>query len=176
MRVWELEITVLFILLVVINVGFVLAIVKFKISSIVLFIAPIANATIVVLLLTYFNVGSFIEVYAPYKYELKVFDVTFEYLELTAFLAIFFAAFIARAKYPVIGGKGWNILLLAIMLGSIGMVLDIYGEYFWLFDDPFLIYKLTTNIFQIAGIIGLAVAFLAFYKFSEILFTPSPKD
>ena len=164
-------------MLVIINIGVLIGILKFKIPSIVLYIDIIVNATIVLLLLTYFNVGSFIKVYAPYEYELKVFDVSLEYLELVAFLAIFFAAFIARAKYPVIGGKGWNILLLAIMIGSIGMILDIYGEYFWLEYDPFfLIYKLTTNIFQIAGIIGLAVAFIAFYKFSEILFTPSPKE
>jgi len=171
---WELEITFLFILLIGINIGLIFGLLKYKLSSLVLSIAGLIDTIIIVLLLTYFNVGGFVLAYEPYS-PLNPIDVGLEYIELLGFLAIFCVVFIARAKYPVIGGKGWNILLFAVVLGSIGMFFDIYGEFINFVSDFFPVYKLTTGIFQIAGIIGFTLAFLMFYKFSEILFTPSPK-
>jgi hypothetical protein len=170
---WEFEITVLIVLLIGINIGFTIALLKYKLSSMILSIAALVDTIIVVLLLTYFNVGGFVFEYQPYS-PLDPLDVGLEFLELGAFLAIFCIAFIARAKYPVIGGKGWNILLLAVILGSIGMFFDIYGEFINFTVEFFPTYKLITGGFQIAGIIGLTLAFLLFYKFSEILFTPAP--
>ncbi len=169
-----LEIVILITLLIVINVSFVILFLKSKISSIILYIVVLANAILVILLLTYVDPLSFIDAYEPFDFEF--FDVFLEILELSAFLAIFCVAFIARAKYPVIGGKGWNVLLIAIIFGCIGMFLDVYGEFVTFdFPIPFHTYKLTTNIFQISGLIGLTLAFLLFYKFSEILF-PSSKE
>ena len=168
MRVFE--VIFLLILLIGINLGFVLALFKYKISSMVLYIAILVNAIIIVLLITYFDIGL---VDFTKDISIKPFDLGLECGEFAAFLAIFCVALVARAKYPVLGGKGWNILLLAVIIGSFGMFLDIYGEFFWINYYP--AYKLTTNIFQIGGIIGLALAFLLFYKFSEILFTPPPE-
>ncbi|NVM55225.1 MAG: hypothetical protein HWN66_16080 [Candidatus Helarchaeota archaeon] len=169
---WELEITLLFILLIGLNVGVVIGLLKKKVSSVILYVAILINTIIIVLLITYFNVGGFILEYKPFK-PLNPLDVGLECVELGVFIAIFCVSFIARAKYPVIGGKGWNILLFAAILGSIGMFFDIYGEFIKFTPEFFPIYKLLTGTFQIAGIIGLTLAFLLFYKFSEILFTPS---
>ena len=142
------------------------------ITSVVLYVAVLLVVVIFVLLLTYFNVGSFVYAYEPYS-PINPLDVGLECAELAAFVAIFCVAYIARAKYPVIGGKGWNILLIAVILGSIGMFFDVYGEFINFQSDFFPIYKLLTGAFQIAGIIGLTLAFLLFYKFSSVLFAPS---
>ena len=171
-EMWELEIIIIIILLIGMNAGVVISLIKIKESSVIIFIAILVDTILVVLLLTYLNVGGFIYAYAPYKGIYNWTDITLECVELAAFLSIFFIAFIARAKYPVIGGKGWNILLLAIALGSIGMYFDIYGEFLNFTQEFFPTYKLITGMFQISGIIGLAIAFLALYKFSAILFPP----
>ncbi|HUY01135.1 MAG TPA: hypothetical protein VMV49_16365 [Candidatus Deferrimicrobium sp.] len=172
---WEMELIFLSILLIAINIGFFIGLWRYKISSVILYIAVLVNTIVIVLILTYLNVGSFVFAYEPYS-PLNPFDVGLEYIELSAFIAIFCIALIARAKYPVIGGKGWNILLFAVVFGSIGMFCDVYGEYVNFASFFFPVYKLLTGAFQIAGIIGLALAFLTFYKFSEILFTPAPKN
>lgn len=172
---WEVEIVFLSILLVGLNIAFAIGLIKHKISGIILYIAGLVDTIIIVLLLTYFNVGSFIYEYEPYS-PLNPVDVGLECAELAAFIVIFCVSFVARAKYPVIGGKGWNILLLAVTLGSIGMFFDIYGEFLNFTSQFFPLYKLITGAFQIAGIIGLAIAFFMFYKFSAILFTPSPEN
>ena len=172
---WESQIIFLSIFLVALNVGLAIGILKYKITSISLYIVALVDIILIVLLLTYFNVGGFVHEYQPFS-PLNPFDVGLECLELVGFLAIFIVSLIARAKYPVIGGKGWNILLLAVLLGSVGMFFDIYGEFLNFESFFFPTYKLLTGAFQIAGIIGLTIAFLMFYKFSDILFTPTPKD
>lgn len=169
---WEMEILFLIIFLIAIDIGFAIGFLKFKISSVFIYLAAIVNTIVIVLLFIYFNVGGIINEYQPFGGELNITDITLESLELGAFIAIFCVAVVARAKYPVIGGKGWNLLILAVTLGCIGMFFDIYGEFLNL--NYYSYYKLATNSFQIAGIIGLALAFLMFYRFSEILFSPSP--
>ncbi len=175
MLMWEAQIIFLFILLIGLNVGFVFGLYRQKFTSVVLYVAALLDVIIIVLLLTYFNVGSFVYAYEPFS-PINPIDIGLECMELAAFIAIFCVAYIARAKYPVIGGKGWNILLMAVILGSIGMFFDVYGEFINFQSDFFPIYKSLTGVFQIAGIIGLALAFLIFYKFSEILFSPSQKS
>ena len=169
---WEAQIIFLFILLTVLNVGFAIGFYKEKFTSVIWYLAILLDVIIIVLLLTYFNVGGFVYAYEPYS-PINPLDVGLECAELAAFVAIFCVAYVARAKYPVIGGKGWNILLMAVILGSIGMFFDVYGEFINFESDFFPIYKLLTGSFQIAGIIGLTLAFLLFYKFSSVLFAPS---
>ncbi|MHA1263866.1 MAG: hypothetical protein ACTSRS_01405 [Candidatus Helarchaeota archaeon] len=170
---WELEISILYVLLGVINIGVAIGIMKFNLSRLSFYVLFLVDTILIVLLFTFYNIGEFIAAYEPFS-PLDPFDVGLECLELAAFLAIFCIAFVARTRYPVIGGKGWNILLFAIILGSIGMFFDIYGEFLNFTSEFFPIYKLLTGGFQIAGVIGLALAFLMFYKFSEILFKPPP--
>jgi hypothetical protein len=173
MVMWEVQLIVLSVLLAGLNILFAFSLWKQKVSSIILFVAALVDVIIIVLIITYLNIGGFVFDYAPYS-PINPIDVGLEIAELCCFILIFCVAYVARANYPVIGGKGWNMLLLAVILGSIGMFFDVYGEFInfqaWFFPA----YKLITGGFQIAGIIGLVLAFLLFYKFSEILFTPSP--
>lgn len=168
-----LWIIIIIVLMIAVNSVIAISVIKFNLSSASLYIAGLFDAILIVLLLSFLNIGNFIVAYTPYGGEYNWTDIGLEVVEFGAFIGIFAIAFVARWKYPVIGGKGWNILLFAVILGSIGMFLDIFGEFVNFAQDFFPMYKLITGLFQIAGIIGLVIAFLLFYKFSEILFHPS---
>ncbi|MHA1131356.1 MAG: hypothetical protein ACTSQI_02525 [Candidatus Helarchaeota archaeon] len=172
---WEGHLIFLSVLLIALNLGFIIGLWKQKVSAIILFLAALVDTIIIVLIITYLNIGGFIFAYEPYS-PINPVDVGLEFAEFSCFILIFCVTYIAQAKYPVIGGKGWNILLLATILGSIGMFFDVYGEFINFQSWFFPIYKFLTGVFQIAGIIGLVLAFLLFYKFSEILFTPTPEN
>ena len=98
-------------------------------------------------------------------------DVFLEILALIGFIIAIINAHIRRRKSPSIAGPGWKWLQIALLVGSVGAIMDLIGEFIWI--SPQWIYNIYRYIFiscLISCLIIFIYAFYLFLIFSENVF------
>lgn len=100
--------------------------------------------------------------------EVDILDAFLEGLTVLAYIFVLFMVMKAKQGNKIFASKSYPLLILAIGLGTIAGLMDLFTEFFWI-ENNYEIFKFFMEFTKIAGLLLFAVSLLMVFRFTTFL-------
>ncbi len=102
--------------------------------------------------------------------QINLLDVFLEAIAVVAYVFVLLMIFYAKNKNKIFASKSFPVLVLAILLGLISGIMDLFTELYW-FDtfEQYQVFKLIISGLQIASLVIFAMSLLLVFKFTKYM-------
>ncbi len=108
--------------------------------------------------------------------EIDITDAILEGFAVIAFLFVLFMVFYAKKNNKIFASKGFLVLIIGIILGTLSVIMDFLTEFYWIEKIYYQIYKSIVAIFQIVGLLFFAISLMILFSFTKFLLGEDVKN
>ena len=100
--------------------------------------------------------------------EVDILDAFLESLTVFAYIFVLFMVMKAKRNNKIFATKSYPLLILAIGLGMLAGLMDLFNEFFWI-ENNYEIFKFFMEFSKIASLLIFAISLLTVFRFTTFL-------
>ena len=100
--------------------------------------------------------------------EVDILDAFLEGLTVVAYIFVLFMVMKAKRNNKIFATKSYPLLILAIGLGMVAGLMDLFNEFFWI-ENNYHIFKFFMEFSKIASLLIFAISLLTVFRFTTFL-------